>query len=399
MATTTPPAATSTPPSHSKVFRIGPSPGADVTKAIGAAQAKPSRTGSATATLPVAAHGHINRAGDVVLAVVELAPVGVAVDLAHGRGLGRPPRGRCAGRRDGVGRCRGAPVLRPASGPLCGWRRRTIPSRRRSRTPPRGLRHRLSASGETGNQDWGGEHCGSPSRRAASHGAASLGVSDPSAPIPTPTAAVRWCYSEGHLATVDSGASGCEDRSKRTGLIREAAGMLTLDYANGGCSMAPHMVLEESGERYAGRRLDFSKGEQRTEAYLKIHPLGRVPALLLDSGEPLTENAAILPISASASGCGPPSCSPRRGRCRRSASSPARCTPPTPTSPAPSATPPTSRTSPTSRRGDARASTPTEADRRHAGGARVAPTSTPCSTLTPSPSMSGRPPRAAGGRA
>lgn len=71
--------------------------------------------------------------------------------------------------------------------------------------------------------------------------------------------------------------------------------MLTLYYGNGACSMASHMVLEESGEKYDGRRLDLSKGEQRTEAYLKIHPLGRVPALLLDSGEPLTENTAILP--------------------------------------------------------------------------------------------------------
>ena len=71
--------------------------------------------------------------------------------------------------------------------------------------------------------------------------------------------------------------------------------MLTLYYGNGACSMASHMVLEESGEKYEGRRLDLAKGEQRTEAYLKIHPLGRVPALLLDSGEPLTENTAILP--------------------------------------------------------------------------------------------------------
>jgi glutathione S-transferase len=71
--------------------------------------------------------------------------------------------------------------------------------------------------------------------------------------------------------------------------------MLTLYYGNGACSMAPHIVLEESGEKYEGRRLDLSKGEQRTEAHLKIHPLGRVPALLLDSGEPLTENTAILP--------------------------------------------------------------------------------------------------------
>jgi glutathione S-transferase len=59
--------------------------------------------------------------------------------------------------------------------------------------------------------------------------------------------------------------------------------------------MASHIVLEESGEKYEARRVDLAAGEQRTEAYLKIHPLGRVPALRLDSGEPLTENTAILP--------------------------------------------------------------------------------------------------------
>jgi glutathione S-transferase len=71
--------------------------------------------------------------------------------------------------------------------------------------------------------------------------------------------------------------------------------MLTLYYAPGACSMAAHIVLEESGEKYEARRMDLGKGEQRNEAYLKIHPLGRVPALLLDNGEPLTENTAILP--------------------------------------------------------------------------------------------------------
>ena len=71
--------------------------------------------------------------------------------------------------------------------------------------------------------------------------------------------------------------------------------MLTLYYAPGACSMAAHIVLEETGERYEARRVDLAKGEQRTEAYLKIHPLGRVPALVLDGGEPLTENTAILP--------------------------------------------------------------------------------------------------------
>src|SRR2546425_6761965 len=72
--------------------------------------------------------------------------------------------------------------------------------------------------------------------------------------------------------------------------------MLTLFYAPGACSMASHIVLEESGEKYEPRRMDLSKGEQRTTEYMKIHPLGRVPALKLDDGSPLTENTAILPF-------------------------------------------------------------------------------------------------------
>ena len=68
--------------------------------------------------------------------------------------------------------------------------------------------------------------------------------------------------------------------------------MLTLYYTPGACSMAAHIVLEESGEHYEGKKVDLAGGEQRTEAYLKINPLGRVPALLLDNGEPL----AILPF-------------------------------------------------------------------------------------------------------
>jgi glutathione S-transferase len=71
--------------------------------------------------------------------------------------------------------------------------------------------------------------------------------------------------------------------------------MLTLYYAPGACSMAAHIVLEESGETYTPQRVDLAKGEQKTEAYLKIHPLGRVPALRLDDGAPLAENTAILP--------------------------------------------------------------------------------------------------------
>ena len=71
--------------------------------------------------------------------------------------------------------------------------------------------------------------------------------------------------------------------------------MLTLFYAPGACSMAPHIVLEESGEKYEPRRMDLAKGEQKSPEYMKVHPMGRVPALKLDDGTPLTENTAILP--------------------------------------------------------------------------------------------------------
>jgi glutathione S-transferase len=71
--------------------------------------------------------------------------------------------------------------------------------------------------------------------------------------------------------------------------------MLTLYFTPGACSMAAHIVLEESGEKYEGKRVDLANGEQRSEAYLKINPQGRVPALRLDNGEPLAENTAILP--------------------------------------------------------------------------------------------------------
>jgi glutathione S-transferase len=71
--------------------------------------------------------------------------------------------------------------------------------------------------------------------------------------------------------------------------------MLTLYYSPGACSLAAHIVLEESGEPYEARRVDFAKTEQRSAAYLGINPLGRVPALVLDDGTPVVENTAILP--------------------------------------------------------------------------------------------------------
>jgi glutathione S-transferase len=71
--------------------------------------------------------------------------------------------------------------------------------------------------------------------------------------------------------------------------------MLMLYFTPGACSLAAHIVLEESGQSYEKQIVDTAKGEQRSEPYLKINPQGRVPALRLDDGEPLAENTAILP--------------------------------------------------------------------------------------------------------
>lgn len=72
--------------------------------------------------------------------------------------------------------------------------------------------------------------------------------------------------------------------------------MLTLYFSPGACSMAAHIVLEESGDKYQEQQILLANGEQRSEAYLEINPQGRVPTLVLDDGEPLAENTAILPF-------------------------------------------------------------------------------------------------------
>ena len=92
--------------------------------------------------------------------------------------------------------------------------------------------------------------------------------------------------------------------------------MLTLYYGPGACSMASHIVLEESGETYEPRKVDLAGGEQRTPDYHKINPHGRVPALKLDDGETISENTAILPYLGKRFKFGRPIPRPRRARCR-----------------------------------------------------------------------------------
>src|SRR5258708_1836193 len=117
--------------------------------------------------------------------------------------------------------------------------------------------------------------------------------------------------------------------------------MLMLYYAPGACSMASHIVLEESGEKYEPKKVDLAGGEQRTEAYLKINPQGRVPVLRLDSGDPLAENTAILPYLGKRFDLWPKDPLADARRCPRSASSPPACIRPTPLSAGACVPPPT----------------------------------------------------------
>ena len=70
---------------------------------------------------------------------------------------------------------------------------------------------------------------------------------------------------------------------------------MKLYYSPGACSQAPHILLHEIGLSHDAERVDLKA--KRTEDgadYLEINAKGAVPALQLDSGEVLTENAVIL---------------------------------------------------------------------------------------------------------
>jgi glutathione S-transferase len=70
---------------------------------------------------------------------------------------------------------------------------------------------------------------------------------------------------------------------------------MKLYYSPGACSEAPHILLHEIGLDHDAARVDLkAKTLEDGSDYLKVNPKGAVPALQLDSGEVLTENAVIL---------------------------------------------------------------------------------------------------------
>jgi glutathione S-transferase len=84
---------------------------------------------------------------------------------------------------------------------------------------------------------------------------------------------------------------------------------MKLYYYPGACSMAVHIALREAGISFDLDKVDLAKHRTADgEDFYKINPKGYVPALRLDDGQVLTEDAVLLQYVAdqkSASGLAP----------------------------------------------------------------------------------------------
>jgi glutathione S-transferase len=69
---------------------------------------------------------------------------------------------------------------------------------------------------------------------------------------------------------------------------------MKLYYSRGACSLAPHIILRETGLQFQLERVDLTKHQLASgEDYYKINARGQVPLLELDDGQKITEGPVI----------------------------------------------------------------------------------------------------------
>ena len=74
---------------------------------------------------------------------------------------------------------------------------------------------------------------------------------------------------------------------------------LKLYFSPGACSTAAHISLVEAGAQFELEKVDLKTHRTEKQNFYDINPKGSVPVIdLLESGERLTENTAILPFIA-----------------------------------------------------------------------------------------------------
>ncbi len=81
--------------------------------------------------------------------------------------------------------------------------------------------------------------------------------------------------------------------------------MMKLYFSPGACSLAPHIVLEETGTPYEAEKVDLKAKTTATGTdFRQVNPRGQVPTLRMANGEILTEGPVIMQYIADQKGDG-----------------------------------------------------------------------------------------------